>query len=230
MASTDPTNTRDLSAALAALLVGLAALSCTGTGGSSGDGSSSGGPAECLEAIVFDIDETLTISDEEWDMQKADGTYDPVEREAASELVDAYAGRGYYIVYLTARSKTWVLGGTEETSPEATHRWLVEHGFPIDDGRSRVIMSNKIVSGDGIRAYKAAALLDMQAEGLGFEAAYGNAVTDIAAYANAKIPTDVTFIIGEHAGEEGTVGIVGESWKPHLEDHLPSVPRACASG
>lgn len=229
MASTDPTNTRDLSVALAAILVGLTLPSCAGNSGGS-DSSSSGGPVECLEAIVFDIDETLTISDEEWDMQKADGTYDPVEREAASELVDAYAERGYYIVYLTARSKTWVLGGTEETSPDATHRWLVEHGFPIDDGRSRMIMSNKIISGDSVRAYKAAALLDMQAEGLGFEAAYGNAVTDIAAYADANIPTAVTFIIDEHAGEEGTVGIVGDSWKPHLEGHLPSVQRACASG
>lgn len=229
MASTDPTNTRDLSAALAAILVGLTLPSCAGNSGGS-DSSSSGGPVECLEAIVFDIDETLTISDEEWDMQKADGTYDPVEREAASELVDAYAERGYYIVYLTARSKTWVLGGTEETSPDATHRWLVEHGFPIDDGRSRLIMSDKLVSGDATRVYKANALMDMQAEGLAFEAAYGNAVTDIAAFADAMIPKSVTFIIGAHAGEESTVGIVGESWKPHLDAHIPSIMTACASG
>ena len=176
----------------------------------------------------FDIDETLTISNDEWEKQKKDGTYDPLAREAATELVRAYADRGYYIVYLTARSKTWVLEGTGETSPDATHRWLVEHQFPIDDGRSRLIMSETIVSGDAAQAYKATSLMEMQGEGLSFLSAYGNATTDIGAYAEAMIPKDVTFIIGVHAGEEGTVAIVGESWKPQLDNYMPTVMMACA--
>ncbi|MEZ4383237.1 MAG: hypothetical protein R3A79_18055 [Nannocystaceae bacterium] len=215
-------------------LVGLLALSpvaCAGddaASGSDSDSSTTGEPGECLQAIVFDIDETLTISNEEWEMQKADGTYDPIAREAATALVQAYADRGYYIVYLTARSKTWVLGGTGETAPDATHRWLVEHDFPIDDGRSRLIMSDMVVPGDAAQVYKAAALMDMQGEGLSFQAAYGNAVTDIGAFAEAMIGKDVTFIIGVHAGEEGTVAIEGESWKPHLESYVPTVMTACA--
>lgn len=186
-------------------------------------------PVACGEAVVFDIDETLTVSDAEWEKQKADGTYDPVAREAATELVLAYAERGYVIVYLTARARTWVLKGTGETSPAATHRWLVEHGFPIDDGRSRLIMAETVVPGAAARTYKAAALADMQAEGLSFVAGYGNARTDIQAFGDAQIARGVTFIIGEHAGEGGTVAIAGESWKAHLEAHLPAVPAACAT-
>lgn len=215
---------------LAAALLALAGPACGDDGGSTdSDTSDTGAPVECLEAIVFDIDETLTIDDEEWEKQKADGTYDPVAREAASDLVNTYAERGYYIVYLTARAKTWVLKGTGETSPDATHRWLVEHDFPIDDGRSRIIMADQVVPGDAARAYKAAALMDLQAEGLVFEAAYGNAVTDIGAFADAEIPKGVTFIIGEHAGEEGTVAIAGESWKPHLDSRGPTIATACAA-
>ncbi len=215
----------------AALLAAAAAAACSGDGQSDTGTSTTtttGDPPECFEAIVFDIDETLTIDDEEWEKQKADGTYDPVEREAGSDLVRAYADRGYYIVYLTARSKTWVLGGTGETAPDATHRWLVEHDFPIDDGRSRLIMSEMVVPGDAAQAYKSAALMEMQAEGLTFMAAYGNAVTDIGAFAEAMIAKEATFIIGQHAGEEGTVAIAGESWKPHLDAHLPMVMSACA--
>jgi hypothetical protein len=216
---------------VAAALLGLVAVACgddVGSGDTGGE-SDTGEPPECLEAVVFDIDETLTISDAEWEMQKADGTYDPRAREAATELVVAYAERGYHIVYLTARSKTWVLGGTGETSPEATHRWLVEHAFPIDDDHTRLIMADKVLSGSAARTYKAEALADMQTEGLEFTAAYGNAVTDIAAFGDAQIAKEFTFIIGEHAGEDGTVAIAGESWKPHLEAHLPTVTGACAS-
>ncbi|MCA9662006.1 MAG: hypothetical protein KC486_26945, partial [Myxococcales bacterium] len=184
------------------LVVGLFALvpaACSGDDGGSTDSetsTSTTGSGECLQAIVFDIDETLTISNEEWEMQKVDGTYDPIAREAATALVQAYADRGYYIVYLTARSKTWVLGGTGETSPDATHRWLVEHDFPIDDGRSRLIMADMVVPGDAAQVYKSAALMDMQGEGYSFNAAYGNAVTDIGAFAEAMIAKDATFIIG----------------------------------
>lgn len=221
---------RDLGRLLLATALLLAAVgACSGDGqGDTGTSTTTGDPPECFEAIVFDIDETLTIADEEWEKQKADGTYDPVEREAGSDLVRAYADRGYYIVYLTARAKTWVLAGTGESAPDATHRWLVEHDFPIDDGRSRLIMSDVVVPGDAAQAYKSAALMEMQAEGLDFMAAYGNAVTDIGAFAEAMIAKDATFIIGEHAGEEGTVAIVGESWKPHLDAHLPMVMTACA--
>src|SRR5690349_11653328 len=56
-----------------------------------------------LPAIVTDIDETLTLSDEEFLMQLMDGNYDPVEREGGAALIGGYADLGYRIMYLTAR-------------------------------------------------------------------------------------------------------------------------------
>ncbi|MBK8266587.1 MAG: hypothetical protein IPK80_35340 [Nannocystis sp.] len=217
---------RWLGGMVAGLVASLVGAACSGGGGATAGDT---GGSQCLEAIVFDIDETLTISDAEWEMQKADGTYDPVERAAASEMVSAYADRGYQIIYLTARSQTWVLGGTGESSTDATRRWLEEHGFPLDPASSRIILSKTLVSGDTAIAYKAGALADMQAEGLVFDGAYGNATTDIAAFAQAKIPKDVTFIIGVHAGEEGTVAIAGEGWQAHLDTYVSSVNGACAA-
>jgi len=206
------------------LLVGLGAASAS-VWGCSGDDP----PEPCMEAVVFDIDETLTIDDEEWEAQKKDGSYDPIARESAAALVNAYAQRGYKIVYLTARAKTWVLGGTGEGSPAATERWLREHGFPRDPAQTRLIMSEVVVPGAAAQTYKREALLEMIEEGLSFEAAYGNAVTDVGAFADVMIPKSVTFIIGEFAGLDGTVAIAGESWRAHVESYVPGVPQACAA-
>lgn len=38
------------------------------------------------------------------------------------------------------------------------------------------------------------------------EAAYGNATTDITAYADAGIPKAATYIIGSNGGKDGTQG------------------------
>jgi hypothetical protein len=178
-------------------------------------------------AIVTDIDETLTLSDAEFFMQIADGTYDPIEREGGSELIEAYADLGYFIMYLTARSEEIVLAGTGETAREATERWLVEHGYPTDPANTLVVLSPVFVVDDTAQEFKAGALMDQQAAGWRFDYAYGNATSDIGAYAEAGIGLDVTFIIGEHAGEGGTVAIEGEGWVEHTAAHLPTVPAVC---
>lgn len=178
-------------------------------------------------AIVTDIDETLTISDGEFLMQIGDGTYDPIEREGGSELITAYADLGYRIMYLTARSEDIVLEGTGETAREATERWLLEHGYPTDPATTVVVLSEMFVFDDTAQEYKAEALMAQQAAGWRFDYAYGNATSDIGAYADAGIALDVTFIIGEHAGEGGTVAVEGEGWVEHAEAHLPTVPAVC---
>lgn len=195
------------------------------------DSSESGTTAGVCEleqpAIVTDIDETLTLSDGEFLMQIADGTYDPIEREGASELIVAYADLGYRIMYLSARSEDIVLTGTGETAREATERWLVEHGYPTDPETTVVVLAEMFVFDDTAQEYKAAALMEQQAAGWRFDYAYGNATSDIGAYADAGIDLAVTFIIGEHAGEGGTVAVEGEGWVEHTEEHLPTVPAVC---
>lgn len=180
-----------------------------------------------LPAIVTDIDETLTISDAEFLTQLGDSTYDPVERDGAAEMVTAYADLGYRIMYLTARAENLMASDNGETSRELTERWLMEHGFPLDEANTEVVLSEMLVLGESARTYKAEAIAALQADGWRFDYAYGNATSDIDAYADAGIGLDVTFIIGEHAGEGGTVAIDGEGWVDHTAAFLPMVPLAC---
>lgn len=195
--------------------------------GASSSGTAGGGCSTEQPAIVTDIDETLTLSDAEFIMQIADGTYDPIEREGAAALISGYAELGYHVLYLTARSEMITVQGTDETAREATARWLQEHDFPVDPTRTTLVLAPMLLLGDDTQAYKAQALMDGQATGLRFDYAYGNATTDIGAYAEAGIPLAATFIIGEHAGEEGTVAIEGEGWVEHTQAHLPGVPAVC---
>lgn len=180
-----------------------------------------------LPAIVTDIDETLTVSDAEFVMQLGDSTYDPIEREGGAEMITAYADLGYRIMYLTARSESLVAEDSGETSRELTEQWLMDHGYPTGEETTEIVLSEVLVFGETARAYKAEAIAALQADGWRFDYAYGNATSDIDAYADAGIPLDVTFIIGEHAGESGTVAVEGEGWVDHTADFLPTVPLAC---
>ncbi|MEM7153030.1 MAG: hypothetical protein AAF799_09310 [Myxococcota bacterium] len=178
-------------------------------------------------AIVTDIDETLTTSDDEFFMQIGDGNYDPAEREGGAAMITAYADLGYRILYLTARNEEIMIKVTNETGREATQRWLEEHGYPVDPETTELVLAPMFVVGDDAQEYKAQALMDRQAMGLRFDYAYGNATSDIGAYAEAGIPLENTFIIGENAGKSGTVAIAEEDWLAHSEAHLPTVPAVC---
>jgi phosphatidate phosphatase PAH1 len=55
-------------------------------------------------------------------------------------------------------------------------------------------------------------------------AAYGNAVTDITAYANAGVPLTQTFIIGPLAGNSGTVAIPNMDYTQHIASFVAAQP------
>jgi phosphatidate phosphatase PAH1 len=210
----------------------------TGTSSGTGSGSVSGsgtetGEASCYDlshSIVADIDETLTTADSEFIQQLLDSTYIPAEREGASELIQAYHGRGYSIVYLTARALNQESGDDAMVSAEQlTRDWLADFGFPVDEN-TRLEMSDTFVFGDSAAAYKTERLGELQAEGFEFEYAYGNADSDITAYGAAGIPKDATFIIGSEAGADGTVAIDGEGWVEHTAAQMPMVTDWCSRG
>lgn len=198
-------------------------------GSSEGPQTTAGGVCETtFPAIVTDIDETLTISDEEFFQQIADGTYEPMLRAGGPELLSAYADLGYRILYLTARSESITLQVTGETAREATEAWLADNGYPAVDGDDvQLILSDSLVVNEAARQYKAGALMGLQDMGWRFDYAYGNATSDIQAYEDAMIDKEDTFIIGEEAGMLGTVAIEGEDWQMHLDSHIPTVDPAC---
>lgn len=160
------------------------------------------------QLVVFDIDGTLTTSDEElFKDVLADffeplfgGTYVPTEYPSAVALTQAWADKGYILAYVTGRPY-WLTG--------LTRGWLASLGFA--DAALRLTDSNgeALPTSSGVAAYKTAHLGSLQALGYQLVTAYGNAVTDIEAYANVGIPLDRTFIIGDHAGEGGTMPLSG---------------------
>jgi phosphoserine phosphatase len=170
-------------------------------------------------AVVFDIDGTLTTDDMQVVLQilgqAADKPYVPVMRDGALDVVRTWADKGYLVVYLTGRPDAF-------TAP--TRDWLAAKGFPPGPVRLAAESSEVLPSQHGVGAYKTAWLKRWADEAdVRWAAAYGNAETDIYAYAQAGIPKDRTWIIGPNAGKEETGALT--TYTDHLE-HVRSQPKA----
>lgn len=164
--------------------------------------------------ILADIDGTLTLSDEELFMQVNDASYDPLLKGAAAELMQAWDAKGYTVVYMTARP---------HVLRNETRAWLETHDFPAGP----LISSNSLAVGSSALEYKSAwgsrLLSDFGWSPVAF---YGNADTDIGAYEAAGVPKDITFIIGELAGTEGTVAIEDDDYTAHIAAFVDPYPDA----
>ncbi|MDX1457376.1 MAG: hypothetical protein R3276_07280 [Marinobacter sp.] len=166
------------------------------------------------QAVLFDIDGTLTINDFE---AYADyvGIKTAQAHSYAPETVNAYRAKGYQILYLTARPY-WV---TNDARPWFDHYGLLPwhyHSNPYGDGP---------IPPDTLEFKTNYVKYLKETVGLDIIRAYGNADTDIAAYAAAGMPPEDTWIIGEHAGEQGTQPIYGD-YSNHYSTIVASTPNA----
>jgi hypothetical protein len=162
------------------------------------------------KVIVSDIDGTLTTNDNELLMQISDPTHDPAMMGHADQLLQTWAMKGYPIVYLTNRPHPLRV---------ESRTWLDEKMFPTGP----VITSNGTAS--DAAAYKTVWLERMiQTFGWDVVAAYGNAGTDITAYANAGIPKEQTFIVGPLAGSDGTQPIDNMDYADHIQTYVDAQP------
>lgn len=152
-------------------------------------------------AIVSDIDATLTTNDSEVFRQIFDGTYVPETYPNAVELTKAHEGRGHLVFYMTGRPY-WL--------SNQTRGYLAQRGFAMAPLRVADSNTDILPTEGSVGAYKRANLEALIAGGLVIDFAYGNATTDIYAYLNAGIPADRVWIIGDHAGEQGTHAITGD--------------------
>ena len=161
------------------------------------------------KVIVTDIDGTLTTDDSQIIMQVSDETYVPKMMTAADHLMQAWATKGYPIVYLTARA---------HVLRNESRGWLTDLGFP--DGP--LITEN---GGKTADVYKTLWMKRMVDD---FQwnvvAAYGNADTDITAYMNAGVPPSQTFIIGPVGGSRGTVAILNNDYTDHIANYVAVQP------
>ena len=165
--------------------------------------------------VVSDIDGTLTASDSQLFMQILDGSHVPVPYPDAVALTTAHAAKNAIVVYLTGRPY-WLTRQTRD--------WLANLGFAT--GPLHVTDSNEeaVPAESGVGAFKLAWLQGLKAQGHLIDFAYGNATTDIYAYLGAGIAADVTWIIGDHAGEMGTHAVTG-AWTARVDEvaALPAV-------
>ena len=183
-----------------------------------GDLSTANGYLSVVEpgrkAVLFDIDGTLTINDFE-----AYADYVGVKTAQAygyaAQTVNAYKAKGYQIIYLTARPY-WVA--------KDARAWFASQGLlgwhyrrnPYGDGP---------IPPD-TQAHKTNYVKYLRnTVGLDIIRAYGNATTDIAAYADGGISKAETWIIGENAGKDGTQPIYGD-YTYHYSTVVTATPQS----
>ena len=161
------------------------------------------------KVVVTDIDGTLTFGDIEFDNQLADETYVPKMMGAADKLAKAWDAKHYPVIYLTARP---------HTARTESRGWLDDLGFPSGP----LITAIQV---EEASAYKTAWLKRMVNDfGWTIVAAYGNATTDITAYANVNIPLGQTFIVGPEGGKGGTTAIPNMDFSAHIAAYVAAQP------
>jgi len=169
-------------------------------------------------AVVFDVDGTLTLDDGELIDDLVGGGARAFE--GAARVVEAWAARGYLVVYLTGRPYPL---------RARTRRWLVEGGFPDGPLFTPDHLHQAVPAREWVGAYKRDTLRQLIAAGVEVERAYGNADTDVCAYAEAGVDPARTFIIGAARGCDGKPAPVAlAGYLDHLADverQPPAKPR-----
>lgn len=130
------------------------------------------GSAKAQDAVVFDIDGTLTPNVYLIDIARSD----------AVDAVNAYADAGVQVVYLTARIPFFQDGLSD---------WLVDNGFPPGE----LHLTKTETDEDDHATYKARVLASYVAKGWTFIAAFGDSTSDFRAYAAAGIPQERVFAL-----------------------------------
>jgi hypothetical protein len=188
-----------------------------------GDGSTTTSTLWVLPAgthvVVTDIDGTLTASDSELFREILDGSHVPVAYPGAVDLAAAHDTRGEIVLYVTGRP---------DALTGRTRAWLRDLGFPPGPVRVTDSTSESLPTEGGVGTFKQAVVGGLARDYV-IDAAYGNAGTDIFAYLGAGLAASTVWIIGAHAGEQGTNGVT-DSWTARAADvrALPPVDQPFA--
>lgn len=195
----EPQNVRRRLALVASVLLAAALAACAHLPGVVVPQAAAGAPG----IVVFDVDGTLTPSV---------GRIFSV-RPHASAVARLYAGRGYRIVYLTAR--TPALQGT-------LRHFLSRYAFPRGD----LLAPSDRAEHNAPAAFKARALANYRANGWDIGAAYGDSSSDFEAYARAGIPRERVFALrrlGALRCQPGAWAACLTGWEPQRQalSHAP---------
>ena len=169
------------------------------------------------EVVVFDIDGTLTVGDsevsKEYFARLARLDYAPKMYADADKVVTTWTGKGYLPVYVTGRP---------DNLRSVSRDWLIAQGMPPGVLHCTDTLHQALPTSKGVGLYKSEFLGRLTREGLVIAAAYGNAPTDIEAYAAAGVDKERTYIIGPNAGKKETQAV--KSYTKHLETAVTMPP------
>ncbi len=158
--------------------------------------------------VVTDIDGTLTTANAEFQTQVTQPTYVPKEHPSASEMIMKWSSKGYRVVFLSARPDNF---------RDASRVWLRDKGINFGP----IITAKNFVTGAAAVDYKTKALQTVVNDyGWQIVAAYGNEASDVQAYANVNVPKAQTFTVENANGIEGTSGIAGDDYGPHISNYV----------
>lgn len=167
-------------------------------------------PPEQREAVVFDIDGTLTPT--VFSILDARGD--------AAKAVRMFAEKGYKIIYLSTRMSLLQAG---------IPGWLKAKGFP--EGSLHVAQTDSEHKNAAV--FKARILNDYKSHGWNVKFAYGDSSTDFEAYKAAGIPKERVFALlreGEVKCQLGESQECLRGWTEHLDYITKVVPAALSKG
>ena len=159
--------------------------------------------------VLFDIDGTLTEDDAELLEELLGGEAEMLP--GADAVARRWADLGYLPVYITGRPYLM---------RASTFAWLGEHRFPLGPVFTVDVLHEVLPNEDAVGVFKLRTLLALIGSGLRFHRAYGNASTDVCAYARAGIATERTFIVGSRPGCEP---YAAPNPLRSYVDHLPTI-------
>ncbi|EHR70946.1 LNS2 (Lipin/Ned1/Smp2) [Burkholderiales bacterium JOSHI_001] len=161
-------------------------------------------PAQRNQVLVLDIDGTLTPHN----------LYVLEVRPAAPQVVQAYADKGYTIVYLTTRLPLY-----QSMLPD----WLARQGFPAGPLHAAQSAAER----EDAATFKAGVLARYRAAGWQLAYAYGDSASDFEAYSRAGLPPERVFALKRRFAETCTAGLYRSCLEGWVE-HLPFVEREVA--
>lgn len=160
--------------------------------------------------VLFDIDGTLTKDDGEL-FEELLGSKAEMH-DGADAVARRWADLGYLPIYITGRPYPL---------RASTFAWLGAHRFPLGPVFTVDSLLDFLPSEGHVGEFKLGALRQLLKTGIRFHRAYGNASTDICAYARAGISPDRTFIVG--GPRPGCDPFAAPHPLPSYVDHLPKI-------
>jgi phosphatidate phosphatase PAH1 len=163
-----------------------------------------------MPVVLFDIDGTLTADDGELFEELLGGTAQM--QPGADAVARRWADLGYLPIYITGRPYPL---------RASTFAWLGAHRFPLGPVFTVDSLLDFLPGEGHVGEFKLGALRALMATGIRFHRAYGNASTDVCAYARAGIAPENTFIVG--ALRAGCDSFPAPRPLPSYVDHLPAI-------